>query len=89
MAELVNWEAVVKDIEQFTNVCVWQVDGFPAESWSLATLAPKFFMNISLDNMQQTLNLILFDACVVLVPSFQNVRKKKGKTKNFVVFWMQ
>ena len=43
-------------------------------------------MNISLDNMQQTLNLILFSACVVLVPSFQNVQKKNGKTKNSVVF---
>ena len=43
-------------------------------------------MNISLDNMQQALNLILFSACVVLVPSFQNVQKKNGKTKNFVVF---
>ena len=46
------------------------------EPWSLATLARKFFMNISLNNRQQTLNLVLFSSCSILVPWFQCTKKE-------------
>ena len=77
VAELPNREAVMKDIQYFTNVWDWQVDtDVLAEPWSLATIVLKSLWALAWITDRE---LLIFSSCAVLVPLFQCTKKRMAR----------